>query len=72
MRLAIPEGGIVIGELVKVFKLRVTLQRQAEFIALVKRAGTQDKASKKILPKKAEGEEGSGEGEKGVEKKEGS
>lgn len=55
LRAAIPPDGIGISDLVKIFKARITSQRQAEFIALVKQAGKQDAASKKILPKPLEG-----------------
>ena len=50
VRAAIPEQGIVIGELVNLFRSRVQ-GRQGEFIPLVKSAGRQDPSSKKILPK---------------------
>lgn len=50
VRAIIPEDGIDIRDLVKVFKQRV-VDRQAEFIALVKQAGKQDMGTKKIMPR---------------------
>lgn len=50
VKAAIPAGGIAITELAQMFKPRV-LARQADFIALVKQAGKQDPATKKIMPK---------------------
>lgn len=42
--------GIELKDLVKIFKQRVAA-RQPEFIGLVKQAGRQDPATKKIVPK---------------------
>ena len=53
LRASIPEGGIALNELVKIFRARV-LSRQGDFIALVKQAGKQDPASKKIIPRTEE------------------
>lgn len=53
--MAIPADGIGISELVRIFRPRV-VSRQPEFIALVKQAGKQDPASKKILQKVGEGQ----------------
>ncbi|KAK4542182.1 hypothetical protein LTR36_007029 [Oleoguttula mirabilis] len=50
VKAAIPMGGVAIGDLVKSFKTRLG-GRNGDFIALVKQAGKQDHASKKIVPK---------------------
>lgn len=53
VKAAIPEAGISIGELVKLFKGRVSgSENTTKFIALVRQAGTQDKMTKKIVPQK--------------------
>ncbi|KAK5169394.1 transcription factor IIF subunit tfg1 [Saxophila tyrrhenica] len=51
VRAAIPATGIDLKELVRVFRARVGNANQAAFIGLVKQAGKQDPASKKIVPK---------------------
>lgn len=50
VKAAIPAEGVIIGELVKAFKSRLG-GRNTEFIGLVKLAGKQDHATKKIVPK---------------------
>ena len=50
VRQAIPAEGITITELIKPFRPRI-VNRQNEFINLVKAAGKQDSATKKIMPK---------------------
>ncbi|KAK5125740.1 hypothetical protein LTR85_012014 [Meristemomyces frigidus] len=50
VKAAIPAEGVAIGDLVKSFKTRLG-GRNGDFIALVKQAGKQDHASKKIVPK---------------------
>ncbi|KAK3112996.1 transcription factor IIF subunit tfg1 [Teratosphaeriaceae sp. CCFEE 6253] len=50
VKAAIPKEGVAVGDLVKMFKHRLA-GRTADFIAVVKQAGRQDPASKKIVPK---------------------
>jgi len=53
VKAAIPEEGINVGDLIKLFKKRVAgTGNTTYFISLVKQAGTQDKATKLIRPKK--------------------
>jgi len=53
VKAGIPETGITIGDLVKLFKGRVSGKENTDkFIALVRQAGTQDKTTKKIVPLK--------------------
>lgn len=53
VKAAIPEEGIILGELVKLFKKRVSgKDGTSYFISLVKQAGKQDPATKKICPKR--------------------
>ncbi|KAK3651266.1 transcription factor IIF subunit tfg1 [Elasticomyces elasticus] len=47
---AIPKEGVAVGDLVKIFKSRLS-GRTTDFIALVKQAGKQDNVTKKIVPK---------------------
>jgi len=50
VKAAIPAEGVVIGDLVKLFKTRLG-GRNGEFIQLVKGAGRQDTGTKRIVPK---------------------
>ncbi|KAK0269718.1 transcription factor IIF subunit tfg1 [Friedmanniomyces endolithicus] len=50
VKAAIPKEGVAVGDLVKVFKTRLA-GRTTEFIALVKQAGRQEPATKRIVPK---------------------
>lgn len=53
VKAGIPEAGITIGDLVKLFRGRVSGKENTDkFIALVRQAGTQDKMTKKIVPLK--------------------
>lgn len=53
VKAAIPEQGIALGDLVKMFKKRVTgKENTSYFISLVKQAGKQDPATKLICPKR--------------------
>ena len=53
VKAAIPEGGINVGDLIKLFKKRVGgAENTSFFISLVKQAGTQDKVTKLIRPKR--------------------
>lgn len=52
VKAAIPEEGIAITELVRLFKKRVIGNKTTFFISLVKQAGKQDPVTKMIHPKK--------------------
>ena len=53
VKAATPEEGIKIGDLIKPFKKRVAgPENTTFFISLVKQAGTQDKVTKLIRPKR--------------------
>lgn len=47
----IPQTGIDLKDLVKIFRARIGNNKQTDFIGLVKQAGKQDPATKKIIPK---------------------
>ncbi len=51
VRAVIPQTGIDLKDLVKIFRARIGNNKQTDFIGLVKQAGKQDPATKKIIPK---------------------